>query len=299
MRAFLALIFFFSLSVGTFQKWLTDLKRVSSNINLNSLLDRQFSHQYRIIHEKVSDGSEWIQFKFTLHPRINDFYLIGALEISPFHVECSFVPNVAKFKREVVAPALERLKRQEQEVQHILSNIDRQAMGVREQHQSERQQKAVINNLKASNSNEDKGQYDAQIIEINKNMERLENERTTLERQYRETQQRLPTIRSQIGRLQDPMRQKEDINNIFTVKFNFVPEMNTGYVRMVGASKYLFWGKEKDLPEKGFGKLAMNHVMELYDHWIDRTREGSVDLVDMSKKYVDNAFWDPLSILSL
>lgn len=69
------------------------------------------------------------------------------------------------------------------------------------------------------------------------------------------------------------------------VMFYFRTDDNSGEVEWVGAgSKYLFHGE--NLPKKGFGSIAMENVMELYDVWMNPAKDGIVTVEDASEKYV-------------
>ena len=92
------------------------------------------------------------------------------------------------------------------------------------------------------------------------------------------------------------LQKKKDYWNtpsVYNVQFQFNPKTNDGKVEWVGASKYLFFGN--NVPTEGFGVIVMNHIMALFDQWMDRSEIGKVRLEDASEKHVGGAVWDQFS----
>lgn len=93
MRAFLALISLFSLSVGNeFTRWLDKLKN-------NQLLP-----EYRWTGGDPISNEGTVNFQ--IHASPETFFVKAHLQYSPNYVTCTFIPDVEKFKKEVLAEQL-------------------------------------------------------------------------------------------------------------------------------------------------------------------------------------------------
>ena len=132
-----------------------------------------------------------------------------------------------------------------------------------------------------------------QMMERNKILEEIEGQVIKLQWKKREIKEKHEYIENQI-------RKMFGYQLHLKVIFTFNPQKCEGIVEWMEASKYLFYGHHP--PVDGFGPIAMEYVMDLYGRWMDpkRTkRNGIVKLLDVSTKYVDNAFWDQLRALSI
>ena len=247
MRAFLALVFLFSLSVGKFDDWLKKLRK------------NQLNRHYERVRYEVKGPVEEFHFKFNLEqakPRTSTYYLFAKLVVthpSPHYgihhtkVDCQLLPDMPLLTQEVILP----LNKWRDELTKMQQDILQKH---RQQH--------------PHSVNYDQEKYGMMYG--------------------------LSNAKWQVDKLEAQM--KYVLSDKGKVLFTFNPDKNSGSYKWIGATHYLFYGKKPT--HKSYGAIIMDHVMNLYELWIDPSKYGEVEGVDQSLKHLEREWWNELCALS-
>ena len=298
MRAFLVLIFLFtsSLALRKFEEWLYRLR--------TGKFRPDESHQFEVIEtHKTGNGADRdIVFKFSLK-HLPQWWLVADVKYRGGDVYCHLVPNEWKMNEDLrqekqelkkletrLNPLIQELMLTDQTL-HIITN---QLMDWKWKHKDLNQKVSSIGRLHTARRLE-RQQYVNQANAMMQKIKVLEEEYKVTEAKKMDIEAKLSPFRELKDQFDEKEAEFESMSNM-KVEFQFDPIENRGHIELVQASKYLLYGDNP--PDTGFGTIVMRHVMALFDAWIDRHRRGELTLSDLSNKYVDGAFWDPLSALS-